>query len=161
MLTASSCQAEVQRAPCRGGERGARAGWKPCEPQFGRSLAMRGDKAGSATVTNGQDPSAAEQALGVTDRRTGVANELPITDSTIRAIDLRQFKVADDDFGLLSYDPGFVNTVPCRSAITFIDGDVGILEYRGYPIEQLAVQSSFLEVDYLLLNGELPSPAEL
>jgi citrate synthase len=122
---------------------------------------MRGDKAGSATVTDGQDPSAVDQALGVTDRRTGVAHDLPITESTIKAIDLRQFKVADDDFGLLSYDPGFVNTVPCRSAITFIDGDNGILEYRGYPIEQLAVQSSFLEVVYLLLNGELPTAAEL
>ena len=122
---------------------------------------MRGDKAGSATATAGTKPNGAQQALGVTDLRTGQAYELPVTDSTIKAIDLRQVKVDDEDFGLLSYDPGYTNTVPCRSAITFIDGDRGILEYRGYPIEQLAVQSSFLEVVYLLLNGELPSAAEL
>src|SRR5919197_930352 len=122
---------------------------------------MRGDKAGSATATAGTKPNGAQQALGATDLRTGQAYELPVTDSTVKAIDLRQVKVDDEDFGLLSYDPGYTNTVPCRSAITFIDGDRGILEYRGYPIEQLAVQSSFLEVVYLLLNGELPSAAEL
>ncbi|HYZ01364.1 MAG TPA: hypothetical protein VFA92_07710, partial [Candidatus Binatia bacterium] len=84
---------------------------------------MRGDKAGSATATAGTKPNGAQQALGVTDLRTGQAYELPITDSTIKAIDLRQVKVDDEDFGLLSYDPGYTNTVPCRSAITFIDGD--------------------------------------
>jgi citrate synthase len=102
-----------------------------------------------------------EQALGVTDLRTGSAYRLPIEDETIRATDLRKIKVDDDDFGLLSFDPGLVNTVTCHSAITFIDGDRGILRYRGYPIEQLAERTSFLEVAYLLLEGELPSPAEL
>ena len=82
--------------------------------------------------------------------------ELPITDGTIKAIDLRQIKVVDDDFGLMTYDPAFMNTAACRSAITYIDGDKGILRYRGYPIEQLAERPSFLEVAYLLCEGELP-----
>jgi citrate synthase len=94
--------------------------------------------------------------LQVTDSRTGRSYELPITDGAIRAIDLRQIKTSDDDFGLLSYDPAFLNTASCRSAITFIDGDAGILRYRGYPIEELARSASFLDVAYLLLNGELP-----
>ena len=97
-----------------------------------------------------------ENTLTVVDNRTGKTYELPITDDTIRAIDLRQIKVKDDDFGMMTYDPAFTNTASCRSAITFIDGDKGILEYRGYPIEQLAEQSSFLEVAYLLIYGELP-----
>jgi citrate synthase len=94
--------------------------------------------------------------LRVTDSRTGRSYELPIVDGAIRAIDLRQIKTSDDDFGLLSYDPAFMNTASCRSAITFIDGDKGILRYRGYPIEELARHSSFTDVAYLLLNGELP-----
>jgi citrate synthase len=94
--------------------------------------------------------------LRVTDSRTGRSYELPIVDGAIRATDLRQIKTSDDDFGLLSYDPAFMNTASCRSAITFIDGDAGILRYRGYPIEELARHSSFLDVAYLLLNGELP-----
>ena len=94
--------------------------------------------------------------LRVTDSRTGRSYELPIVDGAIRAVDLRQIKTSDDDFGLLSYDPAFMNTASCRSAITFIDGDKGILRYRGYPIEELAERSSFLDVAYLLLNGELP-----
>ncbi len=94
--------------------------------------------------------------LRVTDTRTGRSYELPIVDGAIRAVDLRQIKTSDDDFGLLSYDPAFMNTASCRSAITFIDGDKGILRYRGYPIEELAERSSFLDVAYLLLNGELP-----
>jgi len=98
--------------------------------------------------------------LQVTDARTGRSYELPITDGAIRAVDLRQIKVSDDDFGLLSYDPAFVNTASCRSAITFIDGDAGILRYRGYPIEELARSASFLDVAYLLLNGELPGKEE-
>ena len=98
--------------------------------------------------------------LQVTDSRTGRSYELPITDGAIRAIDLRQIKASDDDFGLLSYDPAFLNTASCRSAITFIDGDAGILRYRGYPIEELARSASFLDVAYLLLNGELPGKEE-
>jgi citrate synthase len=98
--------------------------------------------------------------LTITDNRTGRSYEVPIADGAIRATDLRQIKVSDDDFGMLSYDPGFKNTASCRSEITFIDGDKGILRYRGYPIEQLAAHSDFLEVAYLLLHGELPTAAE-
>jgi citrate synthase len=98
--------------------------------------------------------------LRVTDSRTGRSYELAITDGAIRAIDLRQIKVADDDFGLLCYDPAFLNTASCRSAITFIDGEEGILRYRGYPIEELAGQVSFLDVAWLLLRGELPGKEE-
>jgi len=98
--------------------------------------------------------------LQVTDSRTGRSYELPITDGAIRAIDLRQIKASEDDFGLLSYDPAFLNTASCRSAITFIDGDKGILRYRGYPIEELAGHASFLDVAYLLLHGELPGKQE-
>ena len=98
--------------------------------------------------------------LHVTDSRTGRSYELPITDGAIRALDLRQIKVSDDDFGLLSYDPAFMNTASCRSAITFIDGDKGILRYRGYPVDELADSVSFLDVAYLLLRGELPGKEE-
>jgi citrate synthase len=94
--------------------------------------------------------------LHVTDSRTGRSSEIPIVDGAIRAIDLRQIKASDDDFGLLSYDPAFQNTASCRSAITFIDGDEGILRYRGYPIQELAERSNFLDVSWLVLNGELP-----
>lgn len=99
-------------------------------------------------------------SLSVTDNRTGEAYELPVTDGTINAMDLRQIKVNEDDFGVMSYDPAFKNTASCRSAITFIDGEKGVLNYRGYPIDQLAEKSSFLEVAYLLLNGELPTTDE-
>jgi citrate synthase len=95
--------------------------------------------------------------LRITDGRTGRTYELPIENGAIRATDLRQIKVEDNDFGLLSYDPAFLNTASTRSAITFIDGDRGILRYRGYPIEQLAEKSSYLEVAYLLIHGELPT----
>ncbi|MHB1595001.1 MAG: citrate synthase [Streptosporangiaceae bacterium] len=98
--------------------------------------------------------------LQVTDTRTGRSYEIPIVDGAIRALDLRQIKVADDDFGLLSYDPAFMNTASCRSAITFIDGDKGILRYRGYPIEELARHTTFLDAAYLLLNSELPDKDE-
>ncbi len=102
-----------------------------------------------------------KDTLTITDNRTGKTYEIPIEHETIRAIDLRQIKVHEDDFGLMSYDPAFLNTASCRSEITFIDGDAGILLYRGYPIEQLAEQSSFLEVAYLLIYGELPSADQL
>jgi citrate synthase len=98
--------------------------------------------------------------LSITDNRTGKTYEVEVTDGTIRSMDLRQIKVAEDDFGLMAYDPAFKNTANVRSDITFIDGDAGILRYRGYPIEQLAEHSSFLEVAYLLIHGELPTPAE-
>src|ERR1051326_5144805 len=101
-----------------------------------------------------------EGVLHITDSRTGRSYELPISDGAIRAIDLRQIKTSDDDFGLLSYDPAFMNTANCRSAITFIDGENGILRYRGYPIEELADRRTFLDVAYLLLQGELPGKKE-
>ena len=103
----------------------------------------------------------AKETLTITDNRTGRTFEVPIEDETIRATDLRQIKVKDDDFGLMTYDPAFMNTAACRSAITYIDGDKGILRYRGYPIEQLAEQATFLEVAYLLSEGELPNAAQL
>jgi citrate synthase len=104
----------------------------------------------------------AKDTLTILDNRTGKSYVVPIlAGSAIRATDLRQIKVEDDEFGMLSYDPAFLNTASCRSKITFIDGDKGILQYRGYPIEQLAERCSYLEVAYLLLNGELPDAAKL
>ncbi len=105
--------------------------------------------------------SANGDSLSVTDNRTGQTYELEVNDGTIRAMDLRQIKVSEDDFGLMAYDPAFTNTASCRSAITYIDGDAGILQYRGIPIEQLCEQSTFLEVAYLLVFGELPTQAQL
>jgi citrate synthase len=101
------------------------------------------------------------ESLTITDNRTGKSYELPITNDTIRALDLRQIKVNSDDFGMMAYDPAFTNTALCHSKITFIDGDKGILRYRGYPIEELAERSTYLETAYLLLNGELPTKAQL
>ena len=100
-------------------------------------------------------------SLTITDNRTGKTYELPITNDTIRALDLRQIKVRADDFGMMSYDPAFNNTALCKSKITFIDGDAGILRYRGYPIEQLAERSTYLETAYLILRGELPTRSQL
>ncbi len=105
--------------------------------------------------------SADSQSLTVTDNRTGKTYELPIVDETVRGIDLRQIKVSEQDFGLMSYDPAFTNTASCRSAITYIDGEAGILEHRGYSIEQLCERSNFLEVAYLLIFGELPTGPQL
>ena len=102
-----------------------------------------------------------KQTLTITDNRTGQTVELPIEDDTIKAIDLRQLKVQADDFGMMVYDAGYTNTASCKSRITYVDGDRGILRYRGYPIEQLAEESSFLEVAHLLIFGELPSAGEL
>ena len=98
--------------------------------------------------------------LSIKDNRTGKQYEIPIADGAIRANDLRQIKVTDTDFGLMSYDPSFMNTASCKSKVTFIDGDKGILRYRGYPIEELAEKRSYLEVAYLLIYGELPSKSE-
>ncbi len=103
----------------------------------------------------------AQDILKVTDSRTGKSYEIPIQNGSLRASDLRQIKVSDDDFGMMSYDPAFMNTASCQSKITFIDGDKGILRYRGYPIEQLAEKSSYLETAFLILYGELPTKAEL
>jgi citrate synthase len=110
---------------------------------------------GGGVGTSGSD------TLTVTDNRTGKQYEIPIEDNTIRATELRNIKTSDDDFGLMTYDPAYMATASCRSAITYIDGDKGILEYRGYPIEQLAEKSSYLEVAYLLIHGELPTSTQL
>jgi citrate synthase len=115
----------------------------------------------SAERDGSGDGGAAAPTLSVTDNRTGATYELPITDGTVRALDLRQIKTSDEDFGLMSYDPAYMNTASCRSAITYIDGDAGILQHRGYPIEQLCEHSTYLEVAYLLINGELPTRAQL
>ena len=106
-------------------------------------------------------PFVPNDTLTITDNRTGRQYEVPVADDTIRAMDLRQIKVKDDDFGLMTYDPAFMNTAACRSAITFIDGERGILRYRGYPIEELADRASFLEVAYLLAEGDLPTGEQL
>src|SRR5690606_36324821 len=104
---------------------------------------------------------ATKDTLTITDNRTGKQYEVQIQDGCIRTADLRQIKTDESDFGLMGYDPAFLNTANCRSSITYIDGDKGILEYRGYPIEQLAEKSTYLEVASLLLNGELPTKEEL
>jgi citrate synthase len=101
-----------------------------------------------------------KDTLTITDNRTGQTYEIPVEHDTIRAIDLRQIRVSEGDFGMMSYDPAFSNTASCKSTITFIDGDRGILSYRGYPIEQLAEKSNYLEVAFLLLNGELPTTSQ-
>jgi citrate synthase len=110
---------------------------------------------------DGSDVGDSSDTLTVVDNRTGKQYEIPIEDNTIRATELRNIKTSDDDFGLMTYDPAFMATASCRSAVTFIDGEKGILEYRGYPIEQLAEKSSYLEVAYLLVHGSLPSQKEL
>ena len=102
-----------------------------------------------------------QSSLSVTDNRTGRTYEIAIKDGAIPAMALRDVKVDEDDFGLLSYDPAFMNTASCRSAITFIDGERGILRYRGYPIQELAERVSFLEVAWLLVSGDLPDREEL
>ena len=102
-----------------------------------------------------------DQGLTITDGRTGKSYKLPIENGTVRAMDLRQIKTDADDFGLMTYDPALMNTASTKSAITFIDGDKGVLEYRGYPVEQLAERSNFLEVAYLILFGEVPNEEQL
>jgi citrate synthase len=102
----------------------------------------------------------ATSTLSVTDNRTGTTYEIPIENGAVHATELRKIKTGAADFGLVSYDPGFLNTAACRSAITYIDGEKGILRYRGYPIEEIAEKRSFLEVAYLVLNGEFPTPFE-
>jgi citrate synthase len=116
------------------------------------ATSQQSDGAGVATSSD---------SLTITDNRTGKQYEVPIQDGTIRATELRKIKTSEDDFGLMTYDPAYMATASCRSAITYIDGDKGILEYRGYPIEQLAEKSSYLEVAYLLIHGELPTQSQL
>jgi citrate synthase len=118
------------------------------EQQIRDAAADGGDNTGSESLT-------------VTDNRTGKTYELPIDDGTVRAMDLRQIKVSEDEFGLMAYDPAFTNTAACRSTITYIDGEAGVLEHRGYSIDQLCERSTFLEVAYLLIFGELPTGPQL
>jgi citrate synthase len=110
--------------------------------------------------TNNEDASTRRETLTITDNRTGKSYEIPIKHDTIKAMDLRQIKVKAADFGMISYDPAFNNTASCIGKITYIDGDVGILRYRGYPIEELAEKSTYLETAYLLLHGELPTASQ-
>jgi len=121
------------------------------------------DSAMPATQAKAEDASSStrRETLSITDNRTGKAYEVPITHGTIRAMDLRQLRVDPADFGMISYDPAYNNTASCISRITYIDGDAGILRYRGYPIEELAEKSTYLETAYLLLHGELPTTAQL
>jgi citrate synthase len=112
-------------------------------------------------ASNGSTEQARADTLTVTDNRTGQTYELPVSDGTVQAMDLRQIKTGDEDFGLMAYDPAYTNTASCRSAITYIDGAAGVLQHRGYPIEQLCEKSSYLEVAYLLINGTLPTETEL
>src|ERR671924_978664 len=114
-----------------------------------------------ARSDDGGGVATARDSLSVTDNRTGETYEIDVTDGTVRAMDFRQIKVADGDFGLMTYDPAFTNTASCRSAVCFIDGEAGVLEYRGYPIEQLCERSTYLEVAYLLIYGELPTQEQL
>jgi len=114
-----------------------------------------------AAPANDQASAARRESLTITDNRTGRQYEVPVQHDTIRAIDLRQIKVKEDDFGMMTYDPAFTNTASCTSYITFIDGDKGILRYRGYPIEELAEKSTYLETAYLILHGELPTSMQL
>jgi citrate synthase len=116
---------------------------------------------GAHTLFSSKETTMPSDTLTITDNRTGKTYELPIADGTIKASDIRQIKTGPDDFGLMSYDPAFMNTATAKSTITFLDGDKGILRYRGYPIEQLAEKSTYLETAYLILFGELPTAAQL
>src|SRR3954453_19382982 len=129
------------------------------------STTDRGEAMASETQTSSDGSGVAtadsKDTLTVTDNRTGKSYEIGIADETIRAMDLRQIKVSDNEFGMMSYDPAFTNTASCRSAITYIDGEAGILQHRGIPIEQLCEQSTYLEVAYCLIFGALPPPPQL
>ena len=140
----------------RVGERGHRTAARGGSYERGKSLTEK-----AQATENGEARADGNDSLTVTDNRTGESYEIEITEGTVRAMDFRQIKVSDDDFGLMTYDPGFTNTASCRSAITYIDGENGVLEHRGIPIEQLAENSSFLEVSYLLLYGYLPTEDQL
>src|SRR2546423_15306249 len=133
-------------------------------PQTGGAAAVseaRADGRAAEREISGNGGQPAGDTLSVTDSLPGATYELAVSDGTLRAVDLRQIKLDEGDFGLMSYDPAYMNTASCRSAITYIDGDAGILQHRGYPIEQLCEHSSYLEVAYLLIKGELPTRAQL
>jgi citrate synthase len=124
-------------------------------------MAIKQETQSQPQVDASKDGGSGGDTLSVTDNRTGKTYEIEITDGTIRTMDLRQIKVSDDDFGLMGYDPAFTNTASCRSAITYIDGEAGILQHRGIPIEELCEKSTYLEVAYLLIFGELPTKSQL
>src|SRR5688500_18529160 len=124
-------------------------------------MATKQKAAAEKSDTSKDGAGASGDTLSITDNRTGESYEVEINDGTIRTMDLREIKVSDDDFGLMGYDPAFTNTASRRSAITYIDGEAGILQHRGIPIEQLCEQSTYLEVAYLLVFGELPTEAQL
>jgi citrate synthase len=119
------------------------------------------DREAAAQPLSGDGAASRSDTVTVTDNRTGASYELPVTDGTVRALELRQIKTGEADFGLMSYDPAYMNTASCRSAITYIDGEAGILQHRGFPIEQLCERSTYLEVAYLIINGALPTRAQL
>jgi hypothetical protein len=126
----------------------------------GRAQGMNPTK--SASIASSGTPAGSRRdTLSIVDNRTGRQYEIPVKNDTIRPIDLRQIKVHESDFGMMSYDPAFANTASCESKITYIDGDKGILRYRGYSIEELAEKSSYPETAYLILHGELPTSAQL
>src|SRR4029078_3518523 len=110
---------------------------------------------------NGGAVATAADTLSVTDNRTGESYEIEIEDGTVKSMDFRQIKVSEDDFGLMPYAPAFTNTASVRSSVCYIDGEAGVLEYRGYPIEELCERSTYLEVAYLLIYGELPTQEQL
>jgi citrate synthase len=122
---------------------------------------MATDQKAKPQVDASKDGGSGGNTLSITDNRTGQSYEVEVNDGTIKTMDLRQIKVSDDDFGLMGYDPAFTNTASCRSAITYIDGEAGILQHRGIPIEQLCEHSTYLEVAYLLIFGELPTQQQL
>jgi len=122
----------------------------------GAQLSGESQSAGNSQGSTAQGA----ESLTIKDNRTGKSYDVEIKDGTVKAMDLRQIKVDDEDFGLMTYDPGFTNTASCQSAITYIDGEKGILEHRGISIEQLTEHSNFLEVSYLVLHGRLPSQKE-
>ncbi|MDX6706805.1 MAG: citrate synthase [Solirubrobacteraceae bacterium] len=124
-------------------------------------MSTQKDSVSESRLANNGAEATGEDTLSVVDNRTGRTYEIPIVDGTVRALDLRAIRVSEDDFGLMTYDPAFMNTASCRSAVTYLDGTNGILEYRGYPIEQLAEHSTYLEVAYLLVYGELPTAQQL
>src|SRR4051794_19492916 len=132
------------------------------QPGNERSVEERGAMADEQTQSeNGGGVATAKDTLSITDNRTGEDYEVEIENETIKTMDLRQIKVNEDDFGLMGYDPAFTNTASTKSAITYIDGEAGVLEHRGYSIEQLCEDSTYLEVAYLLVHGELPTSDQL
>src|SRR5713226_8983084 len=152
---ARSCRADTLPA---GGAVGVHCGSADAPPR--RVPTMKPVKPAPSLAAD-EAPRTSRETLSITDNRTGKQYELHIKNGTIRALDLRQIKTDGSDFGLMSYDPAFNNTALCNSRVTFIDGDVGILRYRGYPIEELAEKSNYLETAYLILRGDLPSRAQL